>query len=324
MADGFDGALGVINPSPGDRAQAIEAHLSVRATLERDPQLVAWGIDSVLIGSYARRVSIHRAKDVDVFCKLLSLPDDIPPQRVINAVYDLLVKRYGNEHVERQARSVKVTLPKWNGLHVDAVPARPYGDIWQIPDRTDPDGWQETNPERLNRLTEDMNGVMNEFYVPTVKLLRQTKRALIPDQRPGGLYFEAALYQACERSEVEYQSQRFAYVTALEAISGMLSRRDPIRNPTLPDNFYTFRVTDDEWESAASAFATAARRARVALTSSRCDAARIFNALLGENSDGTTVYAIPADCDSSSSTTVTTPGDSRVTSGHQRFAVDGR
>lgn len=55
----------------GDRALiAIAAHVEVRSVIRADPQLRGHGLDDVLIGSYARRVSNWPGKDVDVFGRL--------------------------------------------------------------------------------------------------------------------------------------------------------------------------------------------------------------------------------------------------------------
>jgi hypothetical protein len=57
--------------SLGDRALiAIAAHVEVRSVLRTDPQLRSHGLDDILVGSYARKVSIWPGKDVDVFGRL--------------------------------------------------------------------------------------------------------------------------------------------------------------------------------------------------------------------------------------------------------------
>jgi hypothetical protein len=57
--------------SLGDRALvAIAAQVEVRSILRADGQLRRHGLNDVLIGSYARRVSIWPGKDVDVFGRL--------------------------------------------------------------------------------------------------------------------------------------------------------------------------------------------------------------------------------------------------------------
>jgi hypothetical protein len=51
-------------------------------------------------------------------------------------------------------------------------------------DRDNP--WEETNPEELASLTEGMNAKHEELHVPTVKLLRQARRAHL-EKWPNGL-----------------------------------------------------------------------------------------------------------------------------------------
>ncbi len=62
-------ALSRIEPN-ADAANAQKAHKEVAAVLEADEKLVELGVDPLLIGSYARHVSIRRVKDVDMFARL--------------------------------------------------------------------------------------------------------------------------------------------------------------------------------------------------------------------------------------------------------------
>ncbi len=60
------------NIALGDRALvAIAAHVEVRSVLRASAELQSHGLDDVLIGSYARRVSNWPGKDVDVFGRLM-------------------------------------------------------------------------------------------------------------------------------------------------------------------------------------------------------------------------------------------------------------
>ena len=69
LADEFNTALSLIGL--GDKRQrAMDAHAEVRAVLEADDDLVANGVDTVLIGSYGRDTAIYPGRDVDVFVKL--------------------------------------------------------------------------------------------------------------------------------------------------------------------------------------------------------------------------------------------------------------
>ena len=107
-----------------DAANAKTAHTEVSALLEREFE--SWGLNTKLIGSYARSVSIRRVKDVDVFCRLEDLPDHWSPGKVPDHLHILLNDEYGDERVNQQHRSIKVDFPGFD-LSVDATPARPAG-----------------------------------------------------------------------------------------------------------------------------------------------------------------------------------------------------
>jgi tRNA nucleotidyltransferase (CCA-adding enzyme) len=110
--------------SGSKRDRAIKAHEEMRGVLEADPKLQEWGIETVLIGSYARRTGIYPDKDVDVFVKLTELTtESVQPATVYNRVRDVLRAHYG-ERAKPQARSIKVEFDfDGDGFSVDAVPA---------------------------------------------------------------------------------------------------------------------------------------------------------------------------------------------------------
>lgn len=231
----------------------------MRDVLEQDDTLTAWGIDSVLIGSYKRHVSIRRIKDVDVFCRLPNIPSGIDGEGALREVQRVLVAEYGTDAVHRQARSLRVKIDDWGGLHVDAVPARPAGSYWEIPDHDNPSGgWQQANPEEMTRLKTEMNRRSNDLYVPAVKLLRQSRRALGISKRPGGLYVEMALYRACALGLVSGDDLRTFYVSALNGMSivttDKVKRGVEIPDPSMPGKPLVFRATDTQWEIAEQKF----------------------------------------------------------------------
>lgn len=325
MVTGFDAALAAIEPQQGDKDAASRAHSEVRKVLSRDELLSDWGINSVLIGSYKRQVSIRRIKDVDVFCRLESIPDNVSGVQALNEFYRVLKDEYGEESITRQARSLSVEVPAWDGLHVDAVPARRAGEFWEIPDRKDPEsGWQETNPDELTRLSSLMNTELGELYVPCVKLMRQTRRTLIGNH-PGGLFVEMALYEACYQGLVSGDSMRNFYISALGGVSQIINAKvldsEEIPDPTRPGEYLEFRATDDEWATAADTFRVAAAQADHARSAPRCVAEATFHRLLGRNSDNEVVYALPADCNADGTTkTRLVAGDRDVPGGNQKFA----
>jgi tRNA nucleotidyltransferase (CCA-adding enzyme) len=136
LAESFNKALANIEPQrkePGDDAKCAQAaQKEVREVLLDDSKLSSWGIDPVLIGSYARHVSIRRVKDVDVFGRIVGFPDSLYPGDALDAFETTLCAEYGTRCAP-QTRSFKVDFEF--DLSVDVVPARPYEAIWQIPRR---------------------------------------------------------------------------------------------------------------------------------------------------------------------------------------------
>jgi hypothetical protein len=198
----FKDALSSIEPGD-DKTNAPVAHRLVRDALEADSKLAEYGVSPVLIGSYKRNVSIKRVRDVDVFVRLPDLPNGVTSQDILDRFFKVLHAEFGadpdgHRRAKRQDRSLQVSFPEYD-LYVDAVPARPYwdGQTWEIPKKGDQDEWVRTNPEGLTSLSSEMNAAHDGCYVPTVKLLRQTRRVLLGiDKKPGGFFIEIATYQA--------------------------------------------------------------------------------------------------------------------------------
>lgn len=283
-----------VEPKSVDVEHAIEAHEDVREVLEKCGDLVDMGIDTVLIGSYDRHVSIHRMKDVDVLSKLPNA-GDIDPVDLLDTTEEALIDEYGEDRVERQARSIKVDFPDFE-LSVDAVPARPCDDHWEIPDAEG--GWEETDPPKLAELSSAMNTDSAEEYVPTVKLIRQTRRANLGDDPPGGLYVEIATYHAFTNG-VEADSDGGYFVEALKGIAEQLSSaaQDGLPDPTLDGRIISTRATDEQLESAATVFEDLAARAEDAFESDDpCAAAKTFRDILGRDSDEEWVFPMPSYC----------------------------
>jgi hypothetical protein len=293
--------------------------------------LKEWGLNPVLIGSYKRDVSIRRVNDVDVFCRMNAIDVDVAASTVLDKFFKVLDAEFGtdadgNKRVKRQARSITIEFPEYDDLHVDAVPARKRADgYWEIPTR---DGdWQMTNPEKLTELKTAMNDNYTGDYVPLVKLVRQSRRTIL-DSRPGGLFVELALYDACVNLKVSKVSLTLGYVTALEAIADYLDdkvswNRD-LPDPTMPGHSLSFRSTDNQWETARDKFRSAATKVREAYDESDSGkAAAKFRELLGENGDGDLVFPMPAgyneDGTKKASASLITPGAPKVPAGDRRF-----
>ncbi len=321
----FDEALENIEPSKEDKENAPEAHTEVRRVLEGNDQLSGYGIDTVLIGSYPRHVSIRRMQDVDVFSKLPDLPEDMSSRDLHQVFVDVLLDGLDDERVLPRDRSIQVRFPDFD-LYVDVVPARPSGDYWEIPDRTERGGgWQETNPERLVELTSGMNDRYGGMYVPTVKLIRQTRRANL-DQQPSGHYFEILTYHAFASGDVTGGNIAEYYCSALSGVVAELETAidEGLADPTMEDAVVQTQASDAELRAALDTFRSLADRARSALEEDdRCASAKVFRDLLGQNSDGDLVFPMPSDCNENGTwkaAAAVIAGDRLVPAGDARFA----
>ncbi|MDN6354173.1 MAG: nucleotidyltransferase, partial [Corynebacterium sp.] len=250
----FKDALSSIEPGH-DKANAPEAHRLVRDVLEADAKLAEYGVSPVLIGSYKRNVSIKRVKDVDVFVRLPDVPSDVTSKDILDRFFTVLHAEFGTDsdghrRTKRQDRSLQVSFPEYD-LYVDAVPARPHwdGETWEIPQKGDVDTWVRTNPETLTSLSSEMNAAHDAYYVPTVKLLRQTRRSFLGLKKPGGFFIEVATYQAFASGLVSGNDQAEYYVSALEEVSkiidGFVSYGVGVNDPTLSGHTISIRATGD-------------------------------------------------------------------------------
>jgi hypothetical protein len=308
LSDQFEGALARLEL--GDKRKRVEAsHTEIRALLESDPQLCAWGVDTILIGSYARKTAIYPGKDVDVFTKLTKLTtESANPKMVFEAVRDVLVKEYG-DRAEPQERSIKVTFPidGEEDFHVDVVPAVRDGSRWAIPrhdtrqwDAQDVrERWVETDPEEFGRLTTEQNKSSKVngqgAYVPTVKLVRQIRRHHRGKTKPGGFYFELLAYWAFEAGAT---GDSFAEILAntLAAIAAQLNGPDELIDPVLGKPYKPAPDPADR-ASAAALVAELAADAQRALYLDKCPAAVIWRRILGEIDDLGPIFEIPPGCD---------------------------
>lgn len=328
----FEQACSNIEPPNADVSHAADAHEAIRAVLAADETLTAWGVSTALIGSYDRHVSILRIKDVDVFCTFDALPNDIEPQALVEAVFNALKDEYGDDRVDRQKRSAKVTFPKYGELYVDAVPARRAGDHWEIPQRNDAQQpWAATDPAQMAVLSSAMNADHHDKYVPVVKLIRQARRALLgAGVRPGGFWSEMAFYRACAEGRVTPDGTLARQFTeGLEAIADLTDAKvvtgADLPNPAVEGEVITITATKTQWNAAQSKMRDAATRARDALDGTdRCMAALTFQDLLGGNDEHDHVFPLPNDCNADGTRKAAalgvTPGDRRVPAGNKRFA----
>jgi hypothetical protein len=332
LSNYFSKALSNVEPTE-DIPNAIEAHQEVTNVLLADDELKAMGISPVLIGSYKRQVSIKRIKDVDVFGRLEDAPDDLKPEDALDLFEKVLTNEFGAERVERQARSIKIDYPDYD-LTVDAVPARPLGENWELPNHP-PEGeaaeWIETNPLRMNEITTETNQAytLNDtgVYVPVVKLIRQTRRNWLGDH-PGGFFFEVMTYWAFNNQTLSGNSYAEYVTLALEEIAAMLPdvAVNGLDDATIDGKKISTKATAEDLETAVANIGEAAALARDAFEDEDdCSSAVKWRQLFGKTSDGEFVFPIPDYCNTdgthkSSATRLVVPGAATVPAGNGRYA----
>ncbi|MCQ4363445.1 MULTISPECIES: nucleotidyltransferase [Mycobacteriaceae] len=304
------------------RDRAIAAHTEVRNLLEADAELKNWGIDTRLIGSYARLTARYPGKDVDVFLRFTELSVRHSPEKIYNAVERVLVDEYGVKgedpggRITRQARSLKIDFPEPEGhfsddaFAIDAVPAVPWGDHWAIPNRdrdqwnNDEGRWIKTNPVQF---ADDTNALATASWSPTVdgdnayrhvvRLLRQVRHFHLAGQRPGGLFVEIAAYYVWNEQLVTGTTHAQLLATTMEHVGARLidSAEDGLLDPVLGTPLKP-ALDPWQWTSAGQTFEQLAVQAREALDSERCRAAKLWRDILGTNDRGH-VLPLPDGCD---------------------------
>jgi hypothetical protein len=336
LATSFKGALSNIEPRD-DATNAKDAHEQVSETLGSDSWLTDLGVNPVLIGSYARDVSIRRVKDVDVFARLEKADSTLRPGRVLDRMEEVLGDEFP-QRVERQHRSLKVDFPDYD-LSVDVIAARPHGEHWEIPEKIKDDGnatWVETNPTKMTELKEEANKEFllydddptSGIYVPVVKLVRQVRRTWIDDQ-PGGYFFEVLTYWAFQEAKPNEDSVAAYLTIVLETIGELLPGvvEDGLADPTLDNQCIKTKATNAQVDAAAERIIEAAELARTALDEpDKCLAAVRWRQLLGTTKNTETedqVFPLPDYCNDDGSTKKArsiTSGAPAVPAGSDRYA----
>lgn len=321
LATEFGWAVRNVTVSGRKQEHAIGSHTEVRELLEADAELCKWGIDTILIGSYARHTARYPGKDVDIFLRFKNLSVRHDPSKIYNAVERVLINRYGlkdrdpSGRVTPQARSLKVDFPDAEdplsdaSLTIDAVPAVPWEENWGIPNRdrgewgNEDARWIKTNPIRFADDTEALSTASwsatvggENAYRPTVRLLRQIRHEHLRDQRPGGLFTEIAAYYAWSERMIHGDSHAQLLTETLEQVARCFEQAasaglpDPVlRTPLKP------ALEPSQWMHASKIFDGLATQAREALGSKRCRAAKIWRDVLGSNERGA-VLPLPPGC----------------------------
>lgn len=322
LNDEFAQAVRNVTVHGEKRDRAIAAHTEVRNLLEADSELSGWGIDTILIGSYARQTARYPGKDVDVFLRFTGLSVRHSPEKIYNAVERVLVEEYGLKdrdeggRITRQSRSLKIDFPDPEAhfsdisFAIDAVPAVPWQGHWAIANRdrdkwdNEDQRWIKTDPVQFaadtNMLaTASWSPVVGatNAYRPIMRLLRQVRHVHLGQQRPGGLFAEIAGYYVWQDQLVAGATWAELLASTLEQVAARLgdSAEDGLPDPVL-DTPLKPALEFWQWTSAAQTFERLATEAREALDTERCRAAKIWRDILGTNDRGQ-VLPLPDGCD---------------------------
>lgn len=253
----------------GNRALvAIAAHLEVRSVLRASTALNAHGLDDVLIGSYARRVSIWPGKDVDVFGQLTDETTDTMSPDVAYGLFETALARFAAEgRLTPQPRSLKIDYSPERAPQPQfiRVAAREYE-------------WREA---RVAAVLSDLRNVAFEFSVDVVPAvvwgsdfgIPETDRQLqTGERRRTGRWRKTNPIELTARTRDLNQRLavhgRGAYVPAVRAIKQIKTHHLSGAKPSslyyeflLHEGFAGGRITGSSWaDLVASALAFIAQR----------------------------------------------------------------
>ena len=157
------------NVALGDRALvAVAAHIEVRSVLRTSHELRDHGLDDVLIGSYARRVSIWPGKDVDVFGRLMNESVNTLGPETGYAMFGRALQPFAD-----QGRLV----PQPRSFKVEYGPGR-YPSPQVIRDAAPEFGWEA---DRVARAIASLAGLAFEFSVDVVPAVTWDSHFGIPE-----------------------------------------------------------------------------------------------------------------------------------------------
>jgi hypothetical protein len=141
--------------------------------------------DDFLTGSYRRWTKTKPLKDVDIFCVFHDdergkYRNGKHPSIVLEAVRAHLAKKYGDDAVKKQRRSVVVEFPdsadEERVMSFDVVPAFTKNDHYEIPDTATASGWTETNPRVHAEKATAAHSAFSEEWKGMVRMAKAWNR----------------------------------------------------------------------------------------------------------------------------------------------------
>jgi hypothetical protein len=199
-------------------------------------------------------------------------------------------------------------------ISVDVVPAARRGAHYAIPEvsmRTDPEhgvvrqmsgDWRVTNPIALTKETQKLNDTVRiggqGAYVPTVKAVKQIRKAHLDGQKPGALFYEFILFDGFTSGAISGTSWADVTHAAIGHILERLSRlnSDPVCDPILNEP-YSPAPSAAEVDVAVARFRSCRATATRAVTAGDvCTAGSAWRDVLGGNLRSEYVFPMPDGC----------------------------
>ena len=265
--------------SLGDREMvAIAAHVEVREELRKDRVLHELGLDDILIGSYARHVSIWPGKDVDVLGRLmLHTTTSLAPDDAYGA-FERALAKYGLQgRLTCQPRSLKVSFGPSLAPMASSIRAAGVEYGWDV--------------ERVNRVLANLDQLAFEFSVDVVPAVPWGDHYGIPDLGvdPSGLRVRLGTWEltspvkltelTAERNRDPQIVSVGAFVRAVKTLKQLKAHHLPESKPSslyyefiLHEGFAARRVHGENWaDLTASALAYVAGRLGTFAAQPVCD-----------------------------------------------------
>ncbi len=152
--------------------------------------------DDFLTGSYRRWTKTKPLKDVDIFCvfhddERPKYRTDKSPTIILADVEKVLVKKYGQDRVHKQRRSLTVDFPHSTDedlvMSFDVVPAFTKSSHYEIPDTATSKGWTETNPKIHAEKATAANDAFGGEWKGMVRMAKSWNRTKDKPIRPSFL-----------------------------------------------------------------------------------------------------------------------------------------
>ncbi|MDP9333261.1 MAG: hypothetical protein M3Q30_08145 [Actinomycetota bacterium] len=278
LHDEFIDMLGRI--ALADRALiAIAAHFEVRSVLATSDELRAHGLDDILIGSYARRVSIWPGKDVDLFGRLsLESVNSMAPDEAYEMFGRGLQSFADQGRVTPQPRSFKVGFDRTRYPSATSLrsAAREYD-------------WRQA---RVDEVIRSLQELAFEFSVDVVPAVGWDKHYGIPqvDRRgANGEQYRTGAWRLTDpvalttethvRNRAPKVAGRGAFVPTVKAIRQIKAHHLPEAKPSslyyefaLHEGFKSGEIVGNSWaDIISSALSFLARRVATASSQPVCD-----------------------------------------------------